>query len=518
MPTKLSSEEYFNRLKKKWVDSDGNQMNDYSESIYNGMRQPLVYRCLKHGIQKQGAKVHLEIGCQECSNTRTLTLRKFIEKAKNIHKNPDGTPKYIYDRVKWINATTHVWIGCPNHNIPYYWPQTPSNHLKGENCPKCSRKKVADKLRMSPDEFIRRGKLIHTESDLSYHKVEYTGEDDKVIIFCNELDDNGNVHGDFEVIPRLFLIGKYKCPKCFNKNKSFGEQSLIDFIQSNVNCKIELKNREILSDKKELDIYISSKNIAIEYHGLYWHSTSWNDKTKDYHLKKTIGCEENGIQLIQIYEDEWYSKQEIIKSRLLNLLGKNKFIIGARKCKIKQVTVEEERIFLNNNHLQGYIASTICYGLYWLSPINNKEYLVALMSFGPLRKNLGSSNQEGHYELYRFVTAKNFSIPGGASRLFKHFIKKFNPKQIISFADRRWSTNINKNLYEQIGFKFDSYTEPGYFYLLHGKRVNRFSLRKDILITKYGCPENISEKEFCEKQNWPRIYDSGQLKYIWKQK
>ena len=37
-------------------------------------------------------------------------------------------------------------------------------------------------------------------------------------------------------------------------------------------------------------------------------------KDKYYHLKKLEDCEEKGIRLIQIFEDEWIFKQEIVKS------------------------------------------------------------------------------------------------------------------------------------------------------------------------------------------------------------
>ena len=68
-----------------------------------------------------------------------------------------------------------------------------------------------------------------------------------------------------------------------------------------------------------MDIYIPSKNIAIEYYGIYWHSELYVDK--DYHLNKTELCNDKGVKLIHIFEDEWVNKQDIVKSRLKNLFG-----------------------------------------------------------------------------------------------------------------------------------------------------------------------------------------------------
>jgi hypothetical protein len=52
---------------------------------------------------------------------------------------------------------------------------------------------------------------------------------------------------------------------------------------------------------------------------LYWHSEEYI--SSDYHLNKTIECEKQGIQLIHVFEDEWLYKQDIVKSRLSNILG-----------------------------------------------------------------------------------------------------------------------------------------------------------------------------------------------------
>ena len=43
----------------------------------------------------------------------------------------------------------------------------------------------------------------------------------------------------------------------------------------------------------ELDIYIPSHNLAIEFDGLYWHSEI--HKPSNYHLNKTELCEEHRI-------------------------------------------------------------------------------------------------------------------------------------------------------------------------------------------------------------------------------
>ena len=70
---------------------------------------------------------------------------------------------------------------------------------------------------------------------------------------------------------------------------------------------------------------------------------------------------------------------------------------------------------------------------------------------------------------------------------------------------------------KKIGFKFTHTSKPSYSYVVNKKRTNRYTLRKDVLVSKYGCPLEITEKEFCNSKGWYRIYDCGCLCYKWEQ-
>ena len=130
-----------------------------------------------------------------------------------------------------------------------------------------------------------------------------------------------------------------------------------------------------------------------------------------------MAAEDAGIRLVHIFEDEWYFKQEIVKSMISNILGKTKRKIYARKCKIKEVGRFEKKLFLDKNHIQGDVVTNINIGLYY------EGELVSLMCFGKRRVNLGKkTTNEGEYELLRFCNLLNTSVIGGASKLFKYFI------------------------------------------------------------------------------------------------
>ena len=168
--------------------------------------------------------------------------------------------------------------------------------------------------------------------------------------------------------------------------------------------------------------------------------------------------------------------------------------------------IEPLNKFLEDNHIQGKLGAKVRVGLY------HNEELVSLMTFGSLRKSLGSKSQEGDWELLRFCNKLNTNVVGGASKLLKYFINNYKPDNIISYADRRWSEG---NLYYNLGFKLVGETRPNYFYLNTSRRESRFKYRKDILV-KQGYDPNKTEREIMKERGYLRIYDCGTLKFEYK--
>ena len=67
-----------------------------------------------------------------------LTTEEFIAKAKAVHGD-----RYDYSKVEYVNNQTKVIINCPLHGD---FPQSPMNHLRGNECPKCAKIKAAKKI------------------------------------------------------------------------------------------------------------------------------------------------------------------------------------------------------------------------------------------------------------------------------------------------------------------------------------------------------------------------------------
>jgi hypothetical protein len=332
-------------------------------------------------------------------------------------------------------------------------------------------------------------------------------ENDDFILNCDK-----NKEHDFSINKYLFYVRKKCkitiCTIC-NPVKSYWnseqENNLKEFIKQNYNKNIKI-NSKILPNNKELDIYLPDLKLAFEFNGVYWHNELY--KSNNYHLEKTEMCEKQEIHLIHIYEDDWTYKQEIVKSRILNLLGVNNKIY-ARKCEIKEISDNKIiRDFLEKNHLQGFINSRIKIGLFY------NDELVSLMTFGSQRRPMNQKSYKEVYEMLRFCNKLNTSVIGGADKLFKYFIKNYQPKEVISYADRSWSQG---ELYKNLNFLFVDKTLPNYYYVIGDKRFYRFNFRKDKLISE-GFDPTKSEHEIMLERKIYRIYDSGSLKFSWKPK
>lgn len=313
-------------------------------------------------------------------------------------------------------------------------------------------------------------------------------------------------HNDHEFISSLRLIYdrlKYSenceiCTKCnpIYSNSSTHENEIADWLIE-IGLDINRKDRNILNGQ-ELDIYIPTKKIAIEFNGLYWHSELFKDKW--YHLNKTINCNKNGIDLIHVFEDDWRHKKDVVKSIIKNRIGYIDRKIWARNCYIKNISLNECKSFLNENHIQGYSRCKHKLGLFF----NNE--LVSVMTFGYRRIN---SNLE--FELIRFCNKKDINVLGSASKLLKYFINENNYSgKIVSYSD---ISIFKGNLYEKLGFKVKHISKPNYYWVINNIKHHRFKFNKKKLVEKYGYDKDKTEWEIMSNIGGYKIWSCGQIRF-----
>jgi len=429
--------------------------------------------------------------------------------------NKDLT-KETDDRLKRIGESISIAVSRPEIKLRKELTCLKKYGVKHHN----QSRTVQDKRRSTCIEKYN----VDNYSKSKHYRHKYIQKQIDTLLFCKMLDsyDYNSKYDKFynfkcELCNNTFSARfdrqyDIKCPKCYNKYKTIKEGEIKQFVRGlglsivdNDRSKIKAENSNA---KLEIDIYIPEKKVGIEFNGNTWHTTQ--HKSKTFHLHKTTECEKQDIQLIHIFEDEWDNKKEIIKSRLKAIFKYNVDTIFGRKCKIVSVATKEERLFLDNNHLQGYVASNYCYGLKY------NDELVSLMSFREKRYGIGNLKKNS-IELLRFSNKLNTKVIGAASKLFKHFLKASNYKKIISYADRRWSLG---GMYNKLGFSHSHNSPPNYWYVQTGKstkRHNRINFQKHKLINNLE-DKHKTEQELAALKGFYQIYDSGNMVFEYEVK
>lgn len=294
----------------------------------------------------------------------------------------------------------------------------------------------------------------------------------------------------------------YSCPVCstMHSNK---EDELSEWIRTVVpeDIDIILNDRSVLGEL-ELDIYIPEKKIAIEFNGVHWHNEKMG-KDRDYHYNKWKTCQDKGIQLITVWEDEWDAKKHVVLSMIAHKIGvSNVDKIYARKTFVDTIVpVSEARAFCQQNHIQGFASGTYYVGL------RSKE------SDGLVAVSVWRKNKDVLY-LDRYCTKEN--IVGGLGKILKQvkiIAREQGISKLITFSDNCVSDG---GLYRITGFTQETDLKPDYRYVLRGVRYHKFNYRKkrfkedSNLIFKEG----LTEKQLAEINNLYRIWDCGKTRWV----
>lgn len=281
---------------------------------------------------------------------------------------------------------------------------------------------------------------------------------------------------------------------------SAAELKFKEDIEKNFGISSSSSNRKILNGK-EIDIWIPDHNLGIEYCGLYWHSVD-HCKVDRRHLEKYELSKKAGINLLQFFSNEVEDKNDIVMSMIGSRLGKGQRIF-ARKCQIKEISSREHSEFCERNHLQGSAGASVRIGLFY------KTALVSVMSFGKSR-----FDKTHEWEMIRYCSLLGFNIVGGASKMWKYFLKTYDPESVVTYADARISRG---KLYNDLGFDFKHHSGVNYWYTKDCKQIwSRVKFQKHKL--KYVLEHfdsSITEKENTTANGYRIIYDAGNLVFTW---
>jgi len=472
----------------KDIDNRGGVLTSYIESEY-GIKTPTLYDRRMYYMRTGNYWWEQWLTYQEVENQNTLKC-PYCEWETTDVTNKSGT--FEQHLLKCHNITPKDYI---------------SKHPNTDSLFKNHRRDLLRKIEMEKDESVI--------CPICNQKYKYLTEAHMHHYHGISLPEFREKYPNYEIMTpslRETNIQNYaKSNLVVSKNRfvSKYEHEIQEFLKSK-NVKFEC-NRQILIGK-EIDILVEDKKIGIEFDGLKFHTEFFGHKSHTYHLEKTLKCNEKGYGLIHIFEDEFVKHKEIVFSKISHILGLNndlpKIYARDKKCTIRHIYANDAKNFLNENHIQGFVSSTVYLGAFY------DNILIAVMLF----KN-GNIKNKG-WELTRFATNIKYRCVGLGGKLFNYFIKTYSPSSVISFADRRWTVDMNNNLYTKINFKIEKIGRPDYRY--YNEKVDRYtryhkmSFNKQTLSKKYGYPLTMTELEMARDLGYDRIWDCGLIKYVYK--
>lgn len=307
-------------------------------------------------------------------------------------------------------------------------------------------------------------------------------------------------------------------------------QDYVTYHQSNMENDILVFLRQLLPNEQiithdrqqinpyELDLYLPGYRVAIECNPTITHNSTfadpWNGPPKSYryHKDKSDACEKADIFLFHIFGYEWTHKQEIILSMLRNIFHKTENRIFARNTEVIELSSSECYDFLNSNHRQGNTFAKIRLGLKYGGKI------VSVMTFNRVRSTIGKHENGNVWELSRFCNTLNTSVVGGASKLFKYFVRCYHPDKVISFSDR---AHAKGELYSKLGFTSVNISNPGYGWvdIKTDSFVNRVNCQKRNLHKLFPNEEldveHNTERRIMASHGYGQVFDSGTVRWEW---
>lgn len=363
-------------LMKDWNWSKNSNLNPQTLSL--GSNKNVWWVCSK-GHEWQDTISHRTEGrnCPYCSNHRLLKgyndlasryphLLNEWNYSKNENMKPESIFPFSNKKVWWICSKGHEWQDTPNHRI-----------TRNNGCPYCSNHRVLsgfNDLKTTHPELIN--EWNYEKNGMLKPSDVMHGSQQKVWWICQR-----NHEWQSTINSRTNGVG---CPFCKKElHTSFPEQTIYFYLKKVFPDAI---NRYVLN-KKELDIFIPSINVGIEYDGRMFH----NEKTKHKEINKDDFFAQKGITVYRIKEKKY----------------------------VKSVFLEENVIYYSPNHMYKNLTEPL-----------NLLINVIFTSIGKEIPNLKISLNDDYQEI------------------LKSFLStlKYNSISNNSLLMNEWNYNKNKNL------------------------------------------------------------------------
>ena len=276
------------QLMAEWSWEKNNELGFAPNTLTLGSHTKAWWKCSK-GHEWQASITHRNkgSGCPYCSGRFAIkgendlqTVNPNLAKEWNYEKNNGLTPVDVMP-----NTVKKVWWKCTKG---HEWQATIDSRNRGNGCPYCSGRFAIK----GENDLQTVNPMLATEWNYDKNNgltpMDVTPNSNKEVWWkCS----NGHEWQSI-IANRNKGVG---CPVCNSeRNTSFPEYAIVYYLK-----KYGLDVIHSFREKGyELDVYIPSKKIAIEYDGSFWHE---NKVKKD--LEKNQKCKNDGIKLYRIREE-----------------------------------------------------------------------------------------------------------------------------------------------------------------------------------------------------------------------
>lgn len=296
----------FPGLVDEW--DDANSMSPLSIGPKSGIRAWWVC-ALGHRWKARVADRTSGTGCRVCAGKEVLAgFNDLASTHPHLAREWHPDNPISADQVTKTSGKTFRWLCAHDH----HWTATVAARTSGGNkCPYCSGRRA---IRGSTDLLTTHPNVAaewHPSNPVNVFEVKRGSSVDVYMWVC------GKGHVQRKTVRDRVEFG---CTTCSKKGRtSKGERELSAFLVSLGIGEVETSVRHLPS-LREVDAAIHSIKVAVEFNGVYWHSTAIRPDS-DFHLKKYLAAREDGYLLVQVWEDDWRDHKERTKMRIMSVLG-----------------------------------------------------------------------------------------------------------------------------------------------------------------------------------------------------
>lgn len=468
------------------------------------------------GEEKVSTSLHVDrpVLCAKCSNGRIRDLMTIISKIDSYLK-PLGL-RVLWEETSYVNSETKLRIRCDKCGNSFLKSRILSERDGVKGCSICDGSNGRSIFNIedynSKLDYIAATQFNAVVVDFI---PEVRGTVKRYLIRC--LDCN------FEYRTSLTVdSNKRVCPNCKHETNKFRSRREVQMVSWLRSLGITALPNYRSANNVEYDILLPDFNVALEFNGYFWHNSGSQGKPKDYHEKKTEFALSQGINLYHFWED---AEDSLVKSIILNKLGRSPSKIFARKCKVVERINPE---FFDLNHVDGSTG--------FVSKQFNLLYEDEVVAALSVRKPSGGgsakyrTSMEGALEIARFAVKQNYSVVGAYDKLLTRvnsWAVSEGYSYLVSYCNRDLSPDYTKTFYYKQGFKYVGsnliqkyYCFKDAFKFKRGDVITRQHLQKHKVLQaldKHGIqpPVSMTEQQLCETYlNIVPVYNSGNFKFI----